>query len=302
MTVSRKDREEIFTKTYGSPMTVLVDDFLYAGNDGVVLEIANDGIGSFDYIIEPQKEYNWLQISSVKGTVEFQEEITLRCNRQKLTEEIQAARLVITGGETVVAVEIKAKNLDTKDLPPLTFLENNGVIVMEANQFCDKKDAAAGSFTELKNYGRSGVGMKVFPTTANFAERDEKPSLAYRFLVEEAGGYTAEIWLAPTNSVQNKRPLRFLLADSQGGNQVITAVPADFMAGSPSDRRWCEGVLNQIRICKASLTFDKGVREISIGALEAGLVLERVLIYREGRAPLESYLGPPGAMYVPVQA
>jgi len=302
MAVSRKDREEIFTKTYGSPMTVLIDDFLYAGNDEVILEIANDGIGALDYIIEPQKKYNWLEISSVKGTVEFQEEIILRCNRQKLNEEIQSARLLIMDSETVIAVEIKAKNINTKDLPDMTFLENNGVIVMEANQFCDKKDAAAGSFTELKNYGRSGVGMKVIPTTAGFGEKDEKPSLTYRFLVEEAGGYTAEIWLAPTNSVQNKRPLRFLLSDSQGGNQVITAVPADFMAGSPSDKRWCEGVLNQIRICKTSLILDKGVREISIGALEAGLVLERVLIYREGKAPLESYLGPPGSMNVQIQA
>jgi hypothetical protein len=296
MAVSRKDREEIFTKTYGSPMTVLVDDFLYAGNDEVVLEIANDGTGSLDYVIEPQKEYDWLQISSVKGTVEFQEEITLRCNRQKLDGEIQSARLLIMDSETVVAVQIRAKNQNTKNLPPMTFLENNGVIVMEANQFCDKKDAA-GSFTELKNYGRSGVGMKVIPTTAGFGERDEKPSLTYRFFVEESGGYTAEIWLTPTNSVQNKRPLRFLLTDPQGGNQVITAVPADFMAGSPSDRRWCDGVLNQIRICKASLTLDKGVREISIGALEAGLVLERVLIYRDGKAPLESYLGPPKSDY-----
>jgi len=294
MVVSRKDREEVFTKTYGKPMTMLVDDFLYIGSDEVILEIANDGIGSLDYVIEPQKEYNWLEISSVKNKVEFQEEITLRCNRQKLTEEPQTARLLIRDSETVVAVEIRAKNINTKDLPPMTFLENNGVIVMEANQFCDKKDTAAGSFTDLKNYGRSGTGMKVFPTTAHFSEHDEKPSLAYRFLVEETGSYTAEIWLAPTNSVQNKRPLRFLLTDSRGGNQVITAVPAGFMAGSPSDSRWCEGVLNQIRVCKASLMFEKGIREISIGALEAGLVLERVLIYMDGKAPLESYLGPPG--------
>jgi hypothetical protein len=297
MVVSRKDREEIFTRTYGGPMAVAIDDFLYAGNDEVILEIANDGIGSIDYTIDPQKEYDWLEISSLKGTVESQEEIMVRCNRQKLTEEIQTARLVITGGETVVAVEIRAKNSNTKSLPPHTFLENNGVIVMEANQFCDKKDTATGSFAELKNYGRSGAGMKVFPTTASFAERDEKPSLTYRFLIEETGAYTAEIWLTPTNSVQNKRPLRFALTSS-GKEQIITAVPADFMAGSPSDKRWCEGVLNQIRICKASLPLEKGVREIAIGALEAGLVLERVLIYREGKAPLESYLGPKGTWHI----
>jgi hypothetical protein len=305
MVISRKDREDIYTKTFGNPMTVLVDDFLYAGNDEVILEIANDGIGALTYAVEPQGEYNWLQISSVKGTVESQEEIVLRCNRQMLNGEIKSARLLVKEGETgavivdgrsVVAIEIKAKNTDTKNLPPMTFLQNNGVIVMEANHFCSKKDTAKGSFTELKNYGRSGAGMKVFPTTANFGEQDEKPSLAYRFLIEETGNYTAEIWLTPTNSVQNKRPLRFAL-ESQAGQQIITAVSADFNA-IHTDRKWCEGVLDQIRVCKASLAFEKGVREISIGALEAGLVLERVLIYKEGKEPLESYLGPPESFFV----
>jgi len=297
MVVSRKDREEIFTKTYGKPMTVLVDDFLFAGNDEIIIEIANDGIGSLDYTIETQRECNWLEISSVKGSVEFQEEIILRCNRQKLGEEIQKARLLIKDRETVVAVEIKAKNINVKDLLPMTFLQNNGVIVMEANHFCEKKDTTAGSFIELKNYGRSGTAMKVFPTTADFAEESEKPLLTYRFLIEESGNYTVEIWMTPTNSVQNKRPLRFTLA-SQNERQIITAVASDFMAGSNSDRRWCDGVLDQIRVCGTTLALEKGTREISIGALEAGLVLERVLVYKDGNAPLESYLGPLESFFV----
>jgi len=297
MVVSRKDSEEIYTKTYGSPMTVLVDDFLYAGNEEVILEIANDGIGALAYTIESQSECNWLEINSVKGTVKEQEEIILRCNRQVLSEEIQTARLLIKDKETTVAVEIKAKNTNTKDLPPMTFLQNKSVIAMEANHFCAKKDAAAGSFTELKNYGRSGAGMKVFPTTASFTETDEKPSLAFRFLIEETGSYTVEVWTTPTNSVQNKRPLRFALS-SPNEQKIITAVAADFNAGSPSCKKWGTGVLDQIRVCKASLLFEKGVREILIGALEAGLVLERVLVYTENKAPLKSYLGPRESFYV----
>jgi hypothetical protein len=309
MVVSRKDREEIFTKTYGRPMTLTIDDFLYAGNDEVIIEIANDGIGSFGFAIEPQEKYDWLEISSVKGTIEFQEEIILRCNRRKLTTEIQRALLFISqssknsstvDGDTVVAVEINARNMNVKDLPPMTFLENNGLIVMEANHFYEKKDTSAGSFFELKNYGRGAsisgcVGMKVFPTTADFDEQDEKPSLIYRFLAEKPGSYTAEIWMTPTNSVKNKRPLRLLFTDPQGTEQVITSIPSDFMAGNFLDNRWCEGILNQIRIRKVPLLLEKGDQKISISALDAGLVLERVLIYRD--APLDSYLGPPESFY-----
>ena len=272
-------------------MAVNVDDFLYAGNDEVIIEIANDGIGSLDYVIEREPEDDWLNISSMKGTVESQEEIVLSCNSKLMTNNIMSARLLIKDKETTVAVNIQARNCITEGHKPMTFAENSGLVVIPANNFCKKKDAASAGFKELKNYGRSGVGMKVFPTTACFTENDDAPTLSYRFNVDQGGAYTAEVWTTPTNSVQNKRPLRFSFESSQG-RQIITAVPADFMAGNTSDQRWCEGVLNNIRISKIPLTLKEGVQEISIGALEANLVLEKILIYREGREPLASYLGP----------
>ena len=296
MVVSRKDREEIFVKTYGNPMTIKIDDFLYFGNDEVILEIANDGIESINYTIEADRR-GWLEISSMQGNVESCEEIVLRCNKQKLTEDIQSTRLVIKDEETTVVVEVRARAEKIKNLPKMTFLENNGIIAIEANHFCGKKDAYGGSFVELKSYGRSGQGMKVFPTTTNFGEKSEKPMLTYRFLIEETGDYTAEIWMTPTNPVQYKRPLRFVLY-SQNTEEIITAIPDDFLAGDTHDSRWCGGVLNNIRISKAQLSLEKGVQEISIGALEAGLVLERILIYKKSNPPLKSYLGPAESFYI----
>jgi hypothetical protein len=298
LVVSRKDREEIYTKTYGNPMTVVVDDFLYAGNDEVILEIANDGIGELSFTIETNKECAWLEISALKGTVEFQEEIVIRCRRDKLNKQLteEKAVFIIQDGESRVAVEVKAKIINT-DFPEMTFLENNNVIVMNANHFCGKKDAAKGGFIELKNYGRTACGMKVFPVTADFEENEEKPSLTYRFLIEKSGDYTVEAWTTPVNSVVNKRPLRCLLESSHGEKQTVVTVPGDFHAGSPSDARWCQGVLDNIRVTKAVFKFEKGVQEITIGALEAGLVLERIVIYMKNNPPLVSYLGPPESFY-----
>ena len=297
MVVSRKDREEVYTKAYGSPMTIAIDDFLYMGNDEVIIEIANDGIGSIDYTIEADAQHDWLELSSLKGNVEVQEEIVLRCDRQKLTDTIKTARLLVKDRETVVSLEIKARALDIGKLPPMTFLENNGVITMNANHFCDKKDAPGGGFIELKNFGRSGCGMKVFPFTSIFDGQPEKPALLYRFLIEETGTYTTEIWSTPTNPVKNAQPLRFQLADSKGAEQVIIAVPADFKAGSPSDKGWCDGVLDNIRISTAQLSMEKGVQHISISAMDAGFVLERIVIYKTGKPPLNSYLGPAESYY-----
>jgi len=302
MVVSRKDREEIYTRAYGKPETIIIDDFLYAGDTPVIIEIANDGIGSIDYKIEPEEQYDWLEISSMNGSVEFQKEIIIRCNRKKITGsydgEIKTAQLFVRDKQTVVGIEIKAKTVNTGNLPPMTFLENNGVIVMEANHFCDKKDIPGGKFIELLNYGRSGCGMKVFPATASFGENDDTPVLSYRFFTEETGDHIIEVWTTPTNSVQNKCPLRFALGFSQYSRQIITTIPGNFRAGNPNDSEWCRGVLDNIRISRTSHVFDKGIHEISISPLEASLVLERILIYRKDKEPLKSYLGPPESFFV----
>ncbi|MCL2637095.1 MAG: glycosyl hydrolase 115 family protein [Oscillospiraceae bacterium] len=287
MVVSRADSAEIYHKTYGAPMTVKVDDFLYVGNEEVLIEICNDGIGELKYEIKPEKDYNWLTVNPLDDG------IILNCNREKLTDEIQTARLLIRDEETTVAVEVRAKAVSTENLPPMTFLENNGVIVMHANHFCAKNNVGEAGFIELENYGRSGTGMKVFPTTADFTEADKKPELTYRFLAPSSGDYIVEAWTTPTNSVQNKRPLRFMLNE-----KIITAVPADFRAGSPGEPRWCKGVLDNIRVTKAELTLEAGVREVKIGALEAGLILEKLLIYKKNNEPKKSYLGPQESFYV----
>ncbi|GBU28444.1 hypothetical protein R84B8_02003 [Treponema sp. R8-4-B8] len=298
LVVSRKDREEIYTKTYGDPMTVEVNDFLYAGNEEVTLEIANDGIGELDYTIETDKEYPWLEISSLNGTVESQEEIIIRCKKDKLDKQQaeEKARFIIQDNESIVAVEVKAKVINF-EMPEMTFLENNDIIVMNAKHFCAKKDVPKGGFIELKNYGRTGCGMKVFPVTSDFDEKEEKPSITYRFLTEKCGDYTVELWTTPVNSIQNKRPLRCQIESSNGEKQIIVTVPDDFHAGSPTDERWCQGVLDNIRINKTSFKYEKGVQEISISALEAGLVLERIVIYPINNPPLESYLGPPESFF-----
>ncbi|MDR0223424.1 MAG: glycosyl hydrolase 115 family protein [Oscillospiraceae bacterium] len=298
MVVSRADGEEIYRKAYGAPMKIEVHDFLYEGNHEVVLEIANDGTGGFDYTIEADGDYGWLEISAAKGAVEFQEEVILTCVRENLPTEPQTARLLIKDGETVVAVEVKAKRTDLTKLPPATFLQNNGVTAMEYYGYCGKKDANGAGFVELNNYG-----MKVFPTTADFSETDDAPELTYRFLIEESGDYTVEVWTVPTNSAQNNRALRFTLTaddceNSENRRRVITAIPSDFRAGSPSCAEWCQGVLDNIRKSRAEFRFGAGVRELTIGALEAGLVLERVLIYKKGELPLKSYLGPPESFMI----
>lgn len=299
MSVSRADKADLFVKNYGTPMCIRVDDFLSEGVEEAALEISNDGVGSLHYEIEAEggEIPKWLTVSPMQGDVADLQRVALSCNRQCLPLEPQKVRLLISDGDTVVAVEIQGRKQDLTALPPMTFVDTDGVITMEANHYAEKKAVAKGAFAELAGYGRSGSGMKAFPTTSDFAEDEEKPELTYSFLIPKEGDYKVEVWTAPTNSLQNKRPLQVQLKAQAGEYKTLEILSPAYRGGENSDRQWCEGVLNQIRVTKTELHFTGGVRKLTVGAMEAGLVLERILIYPADRKLPDSYLGPAESFY-----
>ena len=293
--VNRKDSPWTAVKNYGAPMAIRVDDFCYMGCEQVVIEIANDGVGSLHYEILPQtadgKLPAWLGVSAMEGDVELQEELVLTYDSSKLTGEEQV-RLLIKDAETVVALDVSARTVETDGLPAKTHLEKKGIIAMNAGDFFQKKDTDKGAFEVLEGYGKYGTGVKIFPSTAVFGMEEEKPYLYYRFMVEEAGEYEAQLVVAPTNSVVNKQSVNVALQVNAGEQQKVELVAADFRAGESGDPRWGMGVLNQERRVSVPVTLHKGVNTLGIGALEAGTVLERVIVYSKKARKPENYMGP----------
>lgn len=293
--VNRKDCFWTAVKNYGAPMRILVDDFEYPGCTQVMVEIANDGQGSLHYVIEPQTEDGrlpaWLQVSSLEGNVELQTDLELSFDRTKLCGE-DCVTLLVKDEETVVAVEVRAKVEDFSMLPAKTHLEKKGIIALNAGSFFDKKDTEKGAFAVLEGYGKYGTGVKVFPGTAVFSEEEEKPYLYYRIFVQKAGEYEVELVTAPTNSVVNKQSVNVLLQVNEKKAQKAELVAADFKAGESSDFRWALGVLNQERKVSVPVYLQEGVNVLGIGAMEAGMVLERIVLYGKDVQKSECYMGP----------
>lgn len=291
MSVSRKDSEKTAVKNYGAPMVIEVPEFADAGHDEVRLEIANGGTGSLHYKITAADADagipDWLIVEPVEKDVEQLEKVTLRCVREKLPPQLQTVRLMISDGDTAVAVDVKGRAAVTGGLPEHTYHAENGVIVINADHYCDKKDAAGGSYTLIKGYGKYGAGVKVLPSTADFGESEDKPEISYRFYLEEAGDYQVDLITSPFNSVVNRRSVSVMV-----NGRRTELLPADFKAGDYNDPCWAAGVLDQERRRSVVLPFDKGVQTLTIGAMEAGAVLERVQIHKPSVVIPEAYLGP----------
>lgn len=292
--VSRADEELVATKTYGPPMELRIWDFLNPEAKEVKVEIANAGEGSFTYQIVPADGSwpVWLKVSETEGTVTLQETVTITFDETKLLDSEGASRLLIKAMDTIVALDVKAKKWDRNLYEAGTSLPNDGVVVIDADQYVGKQDTSKGSFHRIDGYGNYGVAMKVAPSTAAFGEAEEKPSLTYQFLIERSATYKVECLTAPTNPSQSGMEMRLLLSDAKGQSQTLTMVPADFKAGDNKDFRWCKGVLDQVRTTTTEWEFEAGVQTLTVSPLETGLVLERLRIYPAEMKLKKSYLGP----------
>lgn len=204
--------------------------------------------------------------------------------------------LLISDGDTTVAVEVQGCKAETEKLPPMTFLPKRGVITMDACHCAENRAAATGQFKLIQHYGQYETAMKVFPVTRNYAEEDEKPELTYRFLIPQAGAYKVEILTAPTNPAVKGQEVRIYVT---GGDcrKTVTLIPSNYRAGESGDSNWSKGVLNQIHVAETVIHFGQGVQELTLGAMEAGTVLERIRIYPENHKLPASYLGPQESAY-----
>ena len=294
LSVSRKDSETVLVKDY-SGSVLLIPDFLDAECGQVILELSNDGTGILNYRIEPadgREMPAWLEVSPKAGEVTELQEVVLTCRRPCLTAETETVRILIRGGDTTIAADISARAVNIEDYPDGTFWPRQGVVTMEARHYCRRTDTERGSFRVIEDYGKYGSGVKVFPVTAEFGLMEEKPSLTYRFFCESTGDYTVEVITSPVNPQAKDKPLRCCLENGKKESRIMVVVPRDYRAGEHSDLRWSRAVLNQEHIAGVRMPFDAGVQELTIGALEAGMVIERIRIYPAKKPLAESYLGP----------
>lgn len=64
------------------------------------------------------------------------------------------------------------------------------------------------------------------------------------------------------------------------------------------DQNWAAGVLNNIRRHCSSINCKEGLNTLRIHAVSPGFVLEKLVIYPEGKKPANSYLGPTETYYI----
>lgn len=322
--VSRADEDEVTVRVYGQREKIFVPDFRYRENTEVLLELSNNGTGELTTSF--QRLPAWLLAEcdrTVLGTGELVTArlLLLRDRMPEGEDELSAVIEIAGSDETTVEVVVTARNKDNA----LPGRGKTGVLVLEAENAENAPEAAESAQEKAKQdsaqtvsdaeesgctpcwkalpfYGKHGFGQKVYPDTESFAAGDPKaPALCWDLEVGEEDDYVIRMDAAPSNPLEFVRPLTLgVRAEKKDGGipeeevqeREVTLAAASRTIGSCSNGEWSKAVLDQERTAETVLHLEKGSWRLSLLAREAGVIVERVLLYHKDFPPADSYLGP----------
>ena len=234
----------------------------------------------------------WIAVSPASGSVSKQQDVAVSIDWASAPAGA-AEGFVTVMPESGPAIRIP---LEVDRIAGLTrvnaqgFVESDGIVAIEAADTASRASDGDIHWGELPGYGATRSAMTIFPVTAG-SSLHSSAELAYRVFLTDSGAMTLQATLAPTQNFVPGRGLRFAVSVDDGPRTVV-----DTLAHS-DQKDWAEAVSDGVRLVSRPITFpSSGYHTLHIWAVDPGIVLERLVVYRSG-ALRASYLGPPESFH-----
>lgn len=278
-----------------------LNDFLQPDIDEASFTISTLTDTRVDYKISCDN--SWLTLSQLSGSLDgfekTQDVIKVTIDRTKMNGETEG-KIVVEMPFGTCTIRVHGAQTDISGLQENTFIETNGYIAIEAEHFIHNEgtrdsEGNVQKFQVLEGYGKTLSGLKAFPTTAYFTIGEDAPYLEYQFVIKNAGTYEVELYMQPSNPVSKDNTLFYGIQENDEEARIINTIPKGYYV---EDKNWSVTVLDNIRRHSSPITCKQGINTLRIYAVSPGFVLEKLVIYPEGKRPADSYLGPTETYYV----
>lgn len=200
--------------------------------------------------------------------------------------------------ETRVDIEVRAELYCLNGVDAGTYVECGGILAVEAEHFCSVQPAGEACYRVIEGYGKTLGAVKVFPVTAVFDKPENAPYVAYKLYVKEAGDYTLTLLCAPGNPVVYQGKMRVGVRMNDGEFKIVNTIPDEGYVPWQS-AAWSRGVLEQIHRTECKVSLKQGSNLLYIAALDPAVVLEKLVLVKEGVNCPETYLGPTESFCTP---
>ena len=199
--------------------------------------------------------------------------------------------------ETRVDIEVTADIYCLDDAEEGTFVEHEGILSVEAPHFCRADAAGTAAYQVIEDYGKTLGGIKVFPVTVSFQNPQDAPHAVYKLYVREAGDYTLTLYSAPSNPVIYQGKMCVAVRINEGEFQTVNTIPDEGYVPWQS-AAWSRGVLEQIHRAECRVSLQEGSNLLYIAALDPAVVIEKLVLVREGINCPDTYLGPSESYFI----
>lgn len=279
---------------YWSGNRMSFNDFLRPDRDSLDLDIACGSREPIWYRITT--ECSWLQFSKYFGETSLTDTITVSVNRSMLKGKEEGIFYVESNDNTKVIITVEADQPDLSAYEPMTFIEYDNYIAMEADHYVKKECVNGADFVRLSPYGRTGTAMKVYPTTADFFDAEERPWLEYRFVVKNDGMYDAAFYVAPSTPVNNRQQLYVGTRINEEPVNIANTMWDTSREYFQSDQ-WSKEAYDTVKIYQRKVRCHKGLNLLRFYHVSPNILLERIVLHPEEVELPESYLGPEESFY-----
>jgi hypothetical protein len=179
------------------------------------------------------------------------------------------------------------------------FIEANGYVSMEASHFSRAVGDAGLVWQSIKDLGRTGDGVKAFPTTAaSRAPGGDGPHLAYTMTLFTAGPVTVWAYLSPRNNVLHGDGIRYAVSVDDGPIQVVNTTTETGIDPARLNRRWQRVTSDNVNLTSTTHVVDApGVHTLYFWFVDPTVVVQKLVVDTGGVRP--SYLGPPESLRLP---
>jgi hypothetical protein len=251
------------------------------------IEIFNRGTQAFEFTAKAKQD--WIKITTEKGIVTLEEKIYVSIDWAKAPKGRQNGEILLSQGKQEFNIRVPIINEETT---VLGFVQNNGVIAIEAANFHKKTDAAGINWTVIPNLGRTHSAITVMPTTAEKqVDLAKAPSLEYQFTTFTDSLLRIEAYLSPTLNFKKNEGLHYAIAIDNESPQIINMNAGEEKPDWEYPEWWNTAVTDHIRKKKSThVGLKAGVHTLRVWMVDPGIVFQRFVIDSGGLRP--SYLGP----------
>ncbi len=247
------------------------------------IELFNRGNASSKFNIKAPK---YIHLSKTSGSLDNDESIAVSINWNLAPKGITNSNIVISGNDgsrVSLPITIDNRYTEVKNI----FVEQNGVISMEAPHYSRANHNRPIFWKNLENYGKTVGGMTVYPSAVADQKLDNKtPYLEYDVFINNTGNYTLHTLVSPTLDFKNGEGLRFAVSINDEQPVIVDITKDDNKPGV-----WDKAVANSIKAFKTNFEFSKtGKNTIKYWMVSPAVVLQKLILDTGGLKP--SFLGP----------